>query len=55
MLIDGTGGYTTPTFPTLKWPGGSATTFTMTANAINTITILYDGTNYLAQGSANYS
>lgn len=55
LVIDGTGGYTATVFPTLKWPGATAVTPTMTANAINLFIFYFDGTNYLAQGAANFS
>lgn len=48
IIEDGTGGYTI-TLPTTKWPNGVVIPFTTTANAINVITILFDGTNYLTQ------
>lgn len=54
IIEDGTGGYTI-TLPTLKWPGGLAGAFTTTANAKNTITMFYDGTDYLAQIGAGYA
>ena len=38
----------------VKWPGGTAHTLTTTDDAIDSITLYYDGTNYLANGSADY-
>jgi hypothetical protein len=54
VVENGTGGFT-PTFPTMKYPNGAATTFTTTASAINSVSIFYDGTNYLAQIAAGYA
>lgn len=54
IVENGTGGYSI-TLPTSKWPGGGAGTFTTTANAINVLTVLYDGTNYLTQLSAGFA
>lgn len=54
IVEDGTGGHTI-TLPTVKWPGGTAGTFTTTANAINLLAIYYDGTNYLVQLSAGFA
>jgi hypothetical protein len=31
-----------------KWPGGTAPTITVGAGAIDIVTVLYDGTNYVA-------
>lgn len=39
------------TMPTIKWPGGSAPTWSSAANAIDILTVIYDGTNYY--GNAN--
>ena len=49
---DGTGGRTLSS--TMKFSGGSKTLSTG-ANAIDVITIFYDGTNYLASLSTNFS
>mgnify|MGYP000894219966 CR=1 FL=1 len=48
-------GSRTPTWPTLKWPGGSAGTPGSAANDINLYIFYFDGTNYLAQLSADFS
>lgn len=37
-----------------KWPGGTAPTFTTGVGAIDVVTVLYDGTNYLADYSQDY-
>lgn len=54
IVEDGTGSHTI-TLPTVKWPGGTAGTFTTTANAINLLAIYYDGTNYLTQLAAGFA
>jgi hypothetical protein len=54
VIEDGTGA-STVTLPASKWPSGSAMAFTTTASAINTISVLYDGTNYLTQGAPGYA
>ena len=51
---NGTGGFTVA-LPTVKWPNGAAGVFTTTANAINILTVLFDGTNYCAQLGAGYA
>src|SRR5581483_8512707 len=42
------------TLPSMRWPTGSAVSPTITANAINVLTVMYDGTNYYAQMGVNY-
>jgi hypothetical protein len=54
ILQNSTGGYVL-TFPTMKWPYGAALTIGTAASAINTLTVFYDGTSYLANLSASYS
>lgn len=54
IIENSTGGFTI-TLPTSKWPGGSAGVFTTTANAKNTLTVMYDGTDYLTQLGAGYA
>lgn len=50
---DGTGSRT-GTFTSVKFPGG-APTLTTDANAIDVVTILYDGTNYLGNIAQAFS
>lgn len=45
--------YTWPA--TVKWPSGTAITTTNTANAVDIVSFLYDGTNYYAVGNTNFS
>lgn len=55
LIVENSTGNFTITLPTIKWPGGSAGVFTTTANAINILSVFYDGTNYygeLASGMA---
>jgi hypothetical protein len=54
LVENGTGNYTIA-LPSMKWPYGAAGTFTTTPSAINTLTVLYDGTNYLAQSASGYA
>lgn len=54
VVENGTGGFAV-TLPTSKWPGGVAGSFTTTPNAINTLTVLYDGANYLSQLANGYA
>jgi hypothetical protein len=46
--------YTVAFSPTVKWPGGTALTFTNTSGAIDVVAIFYDGTNYYATGLAAF-
>ena len=50
---DGTGSRT-GTFTSVKFPGG-APTLTTDANAIDVVTILYDGTNYLGNIAQDFT
>lgn len=45
--------YTWPA--TVKWPGATALTTTNTSGAVDIVSFYYDGTNYYAQGAANFS
>lgn len=57
MLIlkeDATGGRTI-TFPTIKYPSGSTPTWTTTANAINILSVMYDGTTYYGVGNVGFA
>lgn len=54
VVENGTGNFTI-TLPTTKWVNGSAGTFTTTANAINILTVFYDGTNYLTALSPGFA
>lgn len=54
IVENGTGNYAI-TLPSMKWGGGAAGTPTTTPNAINTLTVMYDGTNYLAQLVPGYA
>jgi hypothetical protein len=48
-VVEDGSGHTAHTWPTLKWPGGTVGTPTLTASAINIYIFYFDGTNYLAQ------
>ncbi len=49
LIQDGTGGRTTTWPASVKWPAGAAPTLSTGAGAIDMMTCLYDGTNYLCQ------
>ena len=51
---DATGSRTVTWPVSVKWPGGTAPTLTTTANAIDLVNIVYDGTNYLASSTLNH-
>jgi hypothetical protein len=52
ILVQPAAGSKTVTWPTnVKWPGGTAPTLTTTANAVDIITLVYDGN---PQSSTNY-
>jgi hypothetical protein len=54
FVQDATGSRTV-TFPTAwKWAGGTAPTITATANKIDIVTLIYDGTTYYAAISQNF-
>lgn len=46
IIIQDTTGSRTITWPTIKWQAGSAPALTGTANSIDVVTLLYDGTSY---------
>ncbi len=50
---DGTGGRTL-TFPIMKWSDAAVPTITSTANAIDLITLIYDGTHYYGSCLQNF-
>jgi hypothetical protein len=50
---DGTGGRTVTWPATVKWPGGTAPTLTATANAIDVVGLVFDGTSYLGSSALN--
>lgn len=54
LVEDATGGRTI-TLPTSKYPEATAPDFDTTANAINVIVVIYDGTNYLTQGAVGFA
>lgn len=54
VVQDSTGGHTL-TLPTIKWAGGTAPTPTTTANAVDIVSLYFDGTNYYGVASLNFS
>lgn len=55
LVVENSTGNFAVTLPTSKWPVGVAGVFTTTANAINLLTVFFDGTNYLTQLSSGYA
>jgi len=55
LIVENSTGNFAVTLPTIKYPGGGTFALTTTPNAINTVTLLYDGTNYLGNGGAAYA
>jgi|LakMenEpi03Aug12_release.lakeMendotaPanAssembly.Ray.scaffolds.fasta_scaffold462251_2 hypothetical protein len=54
LIQDGTGGRFV-TWPTgTRWPGAVAPTLTTTPNAVDIVSIYYDGTNYYSQFGLNF-
>jgi hypothetical protein len=43
------------TLPSIKWPDGFLPVFTTTANAVNSITLIYDGATYYGVSISNYA
>ena len=56
MLVQDATGSRTVTWPaTVKWSGGTAPTLTTTANAIDIVSLLYDGTNFYGSAALDFS
>ena len=52
---DGTGSRTITGWPaSVKWPGGTAPTLSTAAGSVDTISCLFDGTNYLCQTGLDF-
>jgi len=54
FINDGAAGRTR-TLPTIKWPGGTAPTWTTTANAIDVLSLFYDGSAYYGQAGLAFA
>lgn len=54
FINDGTAGRTI-TLPAIKWPGGTAPTWTKLANAVDILSLFYDGTNYYGQAGLAFA
>lgn len=54
LVQDGTGGRTV-TLPTIKWPGGSAPTFSASANDIDMIVVRYNGSAYFGMFATDFT
>ena len=56
ILVQDATGSRTITWPaSVKWSGGTAPTLTTTANAIDIVSLLYDGTNYYGSSALDFS
>lgn len=56
ILVQDATGSRTATWPaTVKWAGGTAPTLTTAASSVDIISMLYDGTNYYATSSLDFS
>ena len=56
ILVQDATGSRTITWPaSVKWPGGTAPTLTTTANAIDIVSLMYDGVNYYGSSALNFS
>ena len=53
LVQDSTGGHSI-TLPTIKYPGGTAPTFSTDANAIDVLSLYWTGSDYLGQASLNF-
>jgi hypothetical protein len=53
-LTQASGASYTVTWPTIKWPGGTAPTMTSTNNKTDIYSIFYDGTNYYGTFIQNF-
>ncbi len=54
VVQDGTGSRT-PTLPSGKWPGGTASTFSTGADAVDILSVYYDGSSYYYQLSKGWA
>ena len=54
-LIQDATGSRTVTWPTIKWPEGTAPTLSTAANAEDIVVLYYNGTDYYGQGVINLS
>jgi hypothetical protein len=56
ILVQDANGSRTVTWPaTVKWVGGTAPTLTTDANGVDVIGLFWDGTNYFAAASLDFS
>lgn len=54
FIQDSTGGWTRA-LPTIKWPGGTVPSWTTTANAIDILSLFYDGSTYYGQAGIAFA
>jgi hypothetical protein len=56
MLVQDATGSRVPSFPaSVKWPGGSMPTFSTAANSIDIVTFYYNGTDFYAVETLDFS
>lgn len=55
LVQDGTGSRTATWPASVKWAGGTAPTLTTTGNAVDIVSLLYDGTNYYGSAALAFS
>ncbi|MFN9476460.1 hypothetical protein [Acidovorax sp.] len=55
LVQDATGSRTVTFSPTPKWAGGTAPTFSTAANAVDIVTLYWNGTNYFAQAGMGFA
>ncbi len=55
LAQDGVGGHTVTWPASVLWPGGNAPTLSSGANEVDLIAFYWDGTNYYANASLNFS
>lgn len=56
ILVQDSVGSRTITFPaTVKWAGGTAPTLSTAANAVDIVSMVWDGTSYYASGALDFS
>ena len=55
LVQDGSGSRTVTWPASVKWAGAAAPTLTTTANAVDIVTFMYDGTNYWGTYSLNFA
>lgn len=55
LIQDGTGSRTVTWPASVKWAGGTAPTLTTDADAVDLVSLFYDGSNYYGSSELNFS